>query len=177
MIAVLTVAHCPQHQVGGIPLRFSKLVSCTHSKGSASEAVVCQSNMTALSGEAVLFTPGYERYSPLEASDFDRLVSGYRLIYVGMPPYWGTPTVTGVPGPAVSRVHPKVDFVKSNPAHEFFPVFKSPAESLRLRQKATAFRDTKPTRVSEKEKKRQQNPSHAAASSRHLKRHHKRHLK
>ena len=49
--------------------------------------------MTALSGEAALFIPGHECDFPVAPSGFDRLVSGYRLIYMGIPHYWGTPTV------------------------------------------------------------------------------------
>ena len=40
-----------------------------------------ESNVTALSGVAALFIPGYERNSPDAPSDFDRLISGYRLIW------------------------------------------------------------------------------------------------
>ena len=40
---------------------------------------VCQSNMTALVGEAALLIPGHECSSPAAPSDFDRLISGYRL--------------------------------------------------------------------------------------------------
>ena len=39
------------------------------------QAVVCQSNMTALSGEASLFIPEYEGNSPVAPRDFDRLIS------------------------------------------------------------------------------------------------------
>ena len=37
-------------------------------------------NMTALSGEAAIFIPVYERNSPVAPSDFGRLTSGYRLV-------------------------------------------------------------------------------------------------
>ena len=37
--------------------------------------------MTALLGEAALFIPGYECISPVAPSDFDHLISGYRLIW------------------------------------------------------------------------------------------------
>ena len=44
--------------------------------------MVCHSNRTALSGEAALFIPGLECMHFLRSlpSDFDRLISGYRLI-------------------------------------------------------------------------------------------------
>ena len=35
--------------------------------------------MTALLGEAAFFIPGYECNAPVAPSDFDRLISGYRL--------------------------------------------------------------------------------------------------
>ena len=44
------------------------------------EAALFQINMIALLGEAALFLPGYECYSTVAPSDFDRLLSGYRLI-------------------------------------------------------------------------------------------------
>ena len=40
---------------------------------------MCQSNMTALLGEAALFSPGYEWCSSVVPCDRDRLISGYRL--------------------------------------------------------------------------------------------------
>lgn len=47
--------------------------------------------MTALLGEAAIFIPGYECHSPVAPSDFDRLISGYRLtggpLCVPLPPY------------------------------------------------------------------------------------------
>ena len=46
-----------------------------------------QSNVTALLGEAALFIPGYECDSPVAPSDFDRLVSGYRLTQTAL--LWG----------------------------------------------------------------------------------------
>ena len=36
--------------------------------------------VAALLWEAALFNPGYECHSPIAPSDFDRLISGYRLI-------------------------------------------------------------------------------------------------
>ena len=38
-----------------------------------------ESNTTASLGEAALVIPGYEYYSTVAPSDFDRLISGYRL--------------------------------------------------------------------------------------------------
>ena len=38
-----------------------------------------ESNVTALYEEVALFVPGYECTSPVGPSDFDRLISGYRL--------------------------------------------------------------------------------------------------
>ena len=58
-------------------------------KGSPSKAeVVCESNTTALFGEAALFVPRYERHSAVAPSDFDRLISGQRLT---QPTLLGTP--------------------------------------------------------------------------------------
>ena len=60
-----------------VPTRYSTIQGCL------SKAVVCQSNVTALSREAALFIPGYELISPtpqVVPSDFDHLISGYRLI-------------------------------------------------------------------------------------------------
>ena len=42
-------------------------------------AVVCESNMTALWGEATLFIPHYECNSPVARSECDRLVSAHRF--------------------------------------------------------------------------------------------------
>ena len=46
----------------------------------AGKRLVCPSNMTALLGGAALFIPSYECNSPIAPSNFDRLISGYRLI-------------------------------------------------------------------------------------------------
>ena len=56
-----------------------------YKQGSLSKAMVCQqkSNVTALSGEAASFIPGYECNSPVVPSDFDRLISGCRLFVPG----------------------------------------------------------------------------------------------
>ena len=53
---------------------------------SKSNAVVCQSDVTALCGEAALFIPGFESNSPVvpTSSDIDRLVSGYRIIQTAL---------------------------------------------------------------------------------------------
>ena len=42
---------------------------------------MCESILTALSGEAALFVQSYECNSPVAPSDFDRFISGYRLIW------------------------------------------------------------------------------------------------
>ena len=65
----------------------------------ARKAVVCESNVTILQGEAALFILGYERNSSVVPSDSDRLISGYRLIHIALyrdtalftPPYIGIP--------------------------------------------------------------------------------------
>ena len=48
-----------------------------------------------LLGEAVLLLPGYQCYPPMAPSDFDRLMSGYRLYWgyrlMGIPPYMRIP--------------------------------------------------------------------------------------
>ena len=64
-----------------------------YSRGPPSKAV-CQSNMTASSGEAALFIPSYECDSPVVPRDPDRLTSALsRDAVLLKPPYWGTPTV------------------------------------------------------------------------------------
>ena len=54
-----------------------------YSRGPPGKAVVCESNITASfffwGGGCALFSPGYERNSPVAPSDFDRHPSGYRL--------------------------------------------------------------------------------------------------
>ena len=55
--------------------------------GSPSNAVVRQSDVTALSEEAVLvtlFSTGSEWDSTVVPSDFDRLISGYRLVQTAL---------------------------------------------------------------------------------------------
>lgn len=49
------------------------------SRAPPGETVVCQSNMTPLLGESLLFIPGYACSPPVTPSDFDRLISEYRL--------------------------------------------------------------------------------------------------
>ena len=51
-----------------------------HSRGPPVRRWCCQSNTTALLVEAAFFIPRYERNPPVAPSDYDRLVSGYRLI-------------------------------------------------------------------------------------------------
>ena len=63
--------------------------------------VACESSMTALQREDPLFTPGFECNFPTAPGDFDRLISGYRIMQTALyrdtalrrPPKWGTPTV------------------------------------------------------------------------------------
>ena len=52
---------------------------------------MCQGNMTASLGGAALFIPRYECDSPVAPSDFDRLISGYRLTQT---PLLGNPCFT-----------------------------------------------------------------------------------
>ena len=49
-----------------------------------------ESSMTALSGEPALLVPGYACISAVAPGDlfFDRLISGYRLIWGYRPPVW-----------------------------------------------------------------------------------------
>ena len=81
-------AHVPAADKGTHPLRGEPttghavhfaLISA-QCRGPPDKTTTWQSNMTALWREAALFSPGYERHSPVAPNDFDRLMSGYRLI-------------------------------------------------------------------------------------------------
>ena len=68
--------------------RAKQIVQYGH--GSLNKAVACKSNITALWWEYALFDLGYGCSPPAAPSDFDGLISGYRLGYrvTGIPPLY-----------------------------------------------------------------------------------------
>ena len=61
--------------------RHHRLSNSTRRGGAVKRWCARASDMTALLGQAALLIPGYECYSPVAPSDFDRPISGYRLIW------------------------------------------------------------------------------------------------